>query len=88
MVYEHNGQAFTKFGSIHLCTRDTLFLQKAHTSKIFLREHTEILFWVHFNLFRVLTCMQDVIFDLTWQSSQKTKLVLVARLVLVSPYNI
>jgi hypothetical protein len=39
-------------------------------------------------LFRFLTCMQDVLFDLTWESSQKSKLVPVARLLFVSPYNI
>jgi hypothetical protein len=32
--------------------------------------------------------MQDVLFDLIWQSSQKSKLVPVARLLLVSHYNI
>jgi hypothetical protein len=32
--------------------------------------------------------MQDVLFDLTWQSGQKPKLMPVARLLLVSPYNI
>jgi hypothetical protein len=32
--------------------------------------------------------MQDVLFHLTWQSSQKSKLVPVARLLFVSPYNI
>jgi hypothetical protein len=32
--------------------------------------------------------MLDVLFDLTWQLSQKSTLVSVVRLLLVSPYNI
>jgi hypothetical protein len=77
------------FGSMTpMHNRYLTFLQKAHTSKIFHREHMEILFWVQFGCFRFLICMQDVLFDLTWQMSQKLKSVPVARLLLVSPYNI
>jgi hypothetical protein len=41
-----------------------------------------------FNLSWFLVCMQDVLFDLTWHSSQNAKLVPVARHIHVSPYNI
>jgi hypothetical protein len=74
------------FGSITAKHERCSSLENTH-QQIFLREHTRYCFG-SFYFVSILICMQDVLSDLTWQSSQKSKLVLVARLLFVSPYNI
>jgi hypothetical protein len=60
--------------------------QKSHTSKNFLREHTIRVLGTFLGCFDFYM-MQGVLIVLTRRLNQKSKLVLVARLLFVSPYN-
>jgi hypothetical protein len=60
--------------------------QKPHTSKTSL-ESMQFVFLVHFKLFLTFNMMQNILIILTWRLRQKSKLVPMARLLFVSPYN-